>query len=60
MDGAIRDVGELAQILQPTILDDFGLDAVRAVAEGKGCLSPEVSDAALTEYRNRSSDPLDL
>ncbi len=35
VDGAIRNVRELSQLLHPTILDDFGLDAsLRWLAEG--------------------------
>ncbi len=34
--------------------------AVRAVADGKGYLSPEVSDAVLSDYRRHVTDPLDL
>ncbi len=37
VDGAIRDVREMSQLLRPTILDDFGLDAaLRALAESFG------------------------
>ncbi len=36
------------------------LHAVRAVADGKGYLSPEVSEAVLSDYRKHASDPLDL
>jgi two-component system, NarL family, response regulator NreC len=34
--------------------------AVRAVAGGKGYLSPEISDAVLSDYRKHVTDPLDL
>jgi DNA-binding NarL/FixJ family response regulator len=34
--------------------------AVRAVADGKGYLSPEVSDTVLSDYRKHVTDPLDL
>ncbi|MGH9640359.1 MAG: sensor histidine kinase, partial [Bryobacteraceae bacterium] len=35
IDQAIHDVRELSQLLRPTILDDFGLDAaLRSLAEG--------------------------
>lgn len=35
VDGAIQNVRELSQLLHPTILDDFGLDAgLRWLAEG--------------------------
>ncbi len=34
VDGAIRDVREMSQLLRPTILDDFGLDAaLRSLSE---------------------------
>lgn len=34
VDGAIKDVREMSQLLRPTILDDFGLDpALRSLAE---------------------------
>ncbi|MBV8571313.1 MAG: sensor histidine kinase [Acidobacteriaceae bacterium] len=34
VDGAIRDVRQISQLLRPTILDDFGLDAaLRALSE---------------------------
>jgi len=34
VDGAIRDVREMSQLLRPTILDDFGLDAaLRSLTE---------------------------
>ncbi len=37
VDGAIQDVREMSQLLRPTILDDFGLDAaLRALAESFG------------------------
>ncbi len=36
------------------------VEAVRAVAAGKGYLSPEVSDAVLSDYRKHVTDPLDL
>lgn len=36
------------------------IHAVRAVADGKGYLSPEVSEAVLSDYRKHVSDPLDL
>lgn len=37
VDGAIRDVREMSQLLRPTVLDDFGLDAaLRALAESFG------------------------
>lgn len=38
---------------------DF-LAAVRAVAVGKGWLSPEVSDAVLDDYRKHVTNPIDL
>jgi signal transduction histidine kinase len=35
VDGAIRDVREMSQLLRPTILDDFGLDAaLRSLTAG--------------------------
>lgn len=36
------------------------LGAVRAVAVGKGWLSPEVSDAVLDDYRKHVTNPIDL
>ncbi len=36
------------------------LAAVRAVASGKGWLSPGVSDAVLEDYRRHVTDPVDL
>jgi two-component system response regulator NreC len=36
------------------------LAAVRAVANGKGFLSPEVSDAVLDDYRRHVTNPIDL
>lgn len=36
------------------------LSAVRAVANGKGFLSPEVSDAVLDDYRKHVTNPIDL
>lgn len=36
------------------------LAAVRAVAVGKGYLSPEVSDAVLEDYRKHVTNPIDL
>ena len=36
------------------------LTAVRAVASGKGWLSPGVSDAVLEDYRRHVTDPVDL
>jgi two-component system, NarL family, response regulator NreC len=38
---------------------DF-LKAVRAVAVGKGYLSPEVSEAVLDDYRKHVTNPIDL
>ncbi len=36
------------------------LAAVRAVAKGEGYLSPQVSEAVLSDYRRHVTDPLDL
>jgi DNA-binding NarL/FixJ family response regulator len=36
------------------------LAAVRAVAKGEGYLSPGVSDAVLSDYRQHVTDPIDL
>ncbi len=37
VDNAIRDVRQMSQLLRPTVLDDFGLDAaLRALAESFG------------------------
>ncbi len=36
------------------------VDAVRAVSNGQGYLSPAVSDAVLSDYRKHVTDPIDL
>ncbi|MCC6859796.1 MAG: response regulator transcription factor [Bryobacterales bacterium] len=36
------------------------LNAVRAVAQGQGYISPAVSDAVLMDYRRQVTDPIDL
>jgi len=36
------------------------LTAIRAIAQGQGYLSPEVSDAVLNDYRKHVTDPIDL
>jgi DNA-binding NarL/FixJ family response regulator len=36
------------------------VDAVRAVSQGQGYLSPAVSDAVLSDYRKHVTDPIDL
>jgi DNA-binding NarL/FixJ family response regulator len=36
------------------------LEAVRAVASGKGWLSPQVSETVLNDYRKHVTDPIDL
>jgi DNA-binding NarL/FixJ family response regulator len=36
------------------------LAAVRSVANGKGWLSPEVSDVVLDDYRKQVTNPIDL
>lgn len=36
------------------------VDAVRAVSQGHGYLSPAVSDAVLSDYRKHVTDPIDL
>ncbi len=40
--------------------DDALLDAVRAVANGEGYLSPAVADAVLDDYRRHVTNPIDL
>ncbi|MBL8189183.1 MAG: response regulator transcription factor [Acidobacteria bacterium] len=36
------------------------VDAVRAISNGQGYLSPAVSDAVLSDYRKHVTDPIDL
>jgi DNA-binding NarL/FixJ family response regulator len=40
--------------------DDDLLKAIRCVSKGQAFLSPEVSDAVLTDYRKHVSNPMDL
>jgi two-component system, NarL family, response regulator NreC len=51
--------GAKGYLLKDCDQKDF-LAAVRAVAVGKGWISPEVSDAVLNDYRKHVTDPVDL
>lgn len=51
--------GAKGYLLKDCSESDF-LAAVRAVAVGKGWLSPEVSDAVLDDYRKHVTNPIDL
>ena len=55
----ILRAGAKGYLLKDSSETDF-LAAVRAVAVGKGYLSPEVSDAVLDDYRKHVTDPIDL
>lgn len=55
----ILRAGARGYLLKDSSQQDF-LDAVRAVASGKGWLSPEVSDAVLDDYRKHVTNPIDL
>ncbi len=55
----ILRAGAHGYLLKDSSQSDF-LSAVRAVAVGKGWLSPEVSDAVLEDYRKHVSNPVDL
>ncbi len=55
----ILRAGAKGYLLKDSSETDF-LNAVRAVAIGKGYLSPEVSDAVLDDYRKHVTNPIDL
>lgn len=55
----ILRAGARGYLLKDAIASDL-LAAVRAVAQGQGYLSPEVSDAVLDDYRKHVRDPIDL
>ena len=55
----ILRAGACGYLLKDSSQQDF-LAAVRAVAVGKGWLSPEVSDAVLDDYRKHVTNPIDL
>lgn len=55
----ILRAGARGYLLKDCSESDF-LTAVRAVAVGKGYLSPEVSDAVLDDYRKHVTNPIDL
>ncbi len=55
----ILRAGARGYLLKDSSQQDF-LAAVRAVASGKGWLSPEVSDAVLDDYRKHVTNPIDL
>lgn len=54
----ILRAGARGYLLKDSIDSDL-LAAVRAVAKGEGYLSPSVSDAVLTDYRQHVTDPID-
>jgi two-component system, NarL family, response regulator NreC len=55
----ILRAGAKGYLLKDSSETDF-LKAVRAIAQGKGYLSPEVSDAVLDDYRKHVTNPIDL
>src|ERR1700731_2819029 len=55
----ILRAGARGYLLKDSIDTDL-INAVRAVAKGDGYLSPDVSDAVLSDYRRHVTDPLDL
>ena len=55
----ILRAGAKGYLLKDSSETDF-LNAVRAVATGKGYLSPEVSNAVLDDYRKHVTNPIDL
>jgi two-component system response regulator NreC len=55
----ILRAGAKGYLLKDCDQRDF-LKAVRAVALGKGYLSPEISDAVLEDYRKHVTNPIDL
>ncbi len=54
----ILRAGARGYLLKDSIDSDL-LAAVRAVAKGEGYLSPSVSDAVLSDYRQHVTDPID-
>jgi two-component system, NarL family, response regulator NreC len=54
----ILRAGARGYLLKDSIDTDL-LAAVRAVAKGEGYLSPAVSDAVLSDYRQHVTDPID-
>jgi two-component system, NarL family, response regulator NreC len=55
----ILRAGARGYLLKDSSQKDF-LAAVRAIALGKGWLSPEVSDAVIEDYRKHVTNPIDL
>src|SRR5579872_4675417 len=55
----ILRAGARGYLLKESIDSDL-VNAVRAVAKGDGYLSPGVSDAVLSDYRQHVTNPLDL
>lgn len=55
----ILRAGAHGYLLKDSNQEDL-LAAVRAVANGKGWLSPEVSDGVLNDYRKQVTNPIDL
>jgi DNA-binding NarL/FixJ family response regulator len=55
----ILRAGARGYLLKDSLAGDL-VSAVRAVAQGKGYLSPAVSDAVLDDYRRHVTDPIDL
>src|ERR1035437_1059905 len=55
----ILRAGARGYLLKDAVDEDL-IAAVRAVARGEGYLSPGVSDAVLTDYRQHVTDPIDL
>ena len=55
----ILRAGARGYLLKDAIDQDL-VNAVRAVAQGQGYLSPAVSDAVLSDYRKHVTDPIDL
>jgi DNA-binding NarL/FixJ family response regulator len=55
----ILRAGARGYLLKDSSQKDF-LAAVRAIAVGKGWLSPEVSDAVIEDYRKHVTNPIDL
>ena len=55
----ILRAGARGYLLKDSVDTDL-LAAVRAVAKGEGYLSPGVSDAVLTDYRQHVTNPIDL
>jgi DNA-binding NarL/FixJ family response regulator len=55
----ILRAGAQGYLLKDASDDDF-INAVRAVGQGQGYISPAVSEAVLSDYRRHVSDPIDL